>query len=257
MERAAGPLQGAALPGGGPAVRAQAVARAARAAVQGARACCALQHARACCACPSHCRVCVSCFARAAQACPCSQPGAHERRHAAGPRCRRQRRGRLSARAQVFDSRAFALGGAHSSRFVSAGAAAGSRPALPRAPGGRPVPAPDGIPLPPELSLPARGPATQASGLATQVRRSRVLAPCRESQLKTGVCMQRVCPWAAQWAWACGRLQARAACPWRVPADVLAPGLNHGPRRHAAGLQRGAAARRPASWAARSWAWPA
>jgi len=80
----------------------------------------------------------------------------------------------------VFDSRAFALGGAHSSRFVSAGAAAGGRPALPRAPGGRPVPAPDGIPLPPELALPARGPATQASGPATQARRHSALAPSRD-----------------------------------------------------------------------------
>ena len=70
---------------------------------------------------------------------------------------------------QVFDSRAFALGGAHSSRFIPAAAAnAGVRPPLPRAPGGRPVAPNVGVPLPPELAAPAQAPATQANGFATQ-----------------------------------------------------------------------------------------
>ena len=86
----------------------------------------------------------------------------------------RGRHRRLGARMQVFDSRAFALGGAHSSRFIPAAAAnAGVRPPLPRAPGGRPVAPNVGVPLPPELAAPAQAPATQANGFATQARPTR------------------------------------------------------------------------------------
>ena len=94
---------------------------------------------------------------------------------------------RLGARTkQVFDSRAFALGGAHSSRFIPAAAAnAGVRPPLPRAPGGRPVAPNVGVPLPPELAAPAQAPATQANGFATQARPQHV-APHAQMLLERG-----------------------------------------------------------------------
>lgn len=104
---------------------------------------------------------------------------------------------RLGARMQVFDSRAFALGGAHSSRFIPAAAAnAGVRPPLPRAPGGRPVAPNVGVPLPPELAAPAQAPATQANGFATQARPQHVtgMPRCSTEGCRSCACPERSVP---------------------------------------------------------------